>query len=404
MNNQIDKSALERISSFFKSETVVIDAAHNKFILKDAVGIKETICKSFSIEFSTEGKDLHLKIKKAIGNLNLVLYEVWNFFEVRFIETNLIVLNADGDYCFYEAGNEALEFSSNCKETFKTSCENLLAQAHLYSFLKSNEFADHHNSGKNEIVLYSSSNGIFKVKYESVFKVYHETNHSKNIVYLLERTNSIHIYPFLKSAIYTFCKDTMSITLSEIIENSRAITDLALRNFDIVSKQFNFDNFKDALHKEKDKYFNSIRDVVNKIFSQAVGIPISIGATAFAAYRVEGDKFFLLIILFTFLVFVFYYVRIQLFYKRELNVLRSDFINDFNVIEMKSGLDSKSIEQEKTKILNKIDDSKSIVSSLIGIIVLLGLTTIIYVLSQVFQSTFSCTDFFLNLVNTAFSR
>lgn len=399
MNNQSDETALERISSFFQSETVVIDPTSNKFILKDAVNIKETKCNSCNIEFSQDGKDLQLKIKKALGDFNLVLYEVWNFFEFHYLETNFVILNADGDYCIYMVNKKALEFSVDCKETFKTACQNLLAHYQLYSFLKSNEFADHHNSGKNEIVLYSSSNGIFKVVYENVPKISSEINYSKNITHLLERTDSIHIYPFLKNAIYSFCKDTMTITLSEIIEKSNAITELAIRNFDIVSKQFNFDNFKDALHKEKDKYFNSIRDVVNKIFSQAVGIPISIGATAFAAYRVDGDIFFLTIILMTFLVFVFYYIRIQLFYRTELKVIRAEFINDFSIIESKSGLDSNSIEHERTKILAKIDSSKSIVTGLIGIIILLGLITIAYVLLQVFQTTYSWTQVVRNLIH-----
>ncbi len=94
-------------------------------------------------------------------------------------------------------------------------------------------------------------------------------------------------------------------------------------------------SYKDSLYKEKEKYFLSIREIINKIFSQAVGIPISISATVFASYKVSDDNLMLLIVLLTFFIYVVFYIKIQLIYRADIGELKNDFTKDFDVIKSK---------------------------------------------------------------------
>jgi hypothetical protein len=88
---------------------------------------------------------------------------------------------------------------------------------------------------------------------------------------------------------------------------------------------------------------------------------------------------------------VCYYVRIQLFYKKEVEELKDDFIRDFDIIKSKSGLDEGSIEIERVKILNKIISAKSIIKTLITMIVILGVLALVYITYQLFKVKFTLT-------------
>ncbi len=391
MSSSINSTHLEQLSKLFRStDAEIIVSDLNRFVAKGDITAFESELSDLGVENENDSGELKLKLKSFIGVVPAV-FRTWNFFEARHITEDFVILDTNGDYCYFDLESGDLHFAENVAESFRIECSNVLAYYRLYNFLKSDEFADHHNSVNNEIVLYSSVNGIFKIKYAKAPQFSDNTDYSTDIDLLLIKSKPIQLHQFFKNAFFAFSIDTITIEVETIIKNAKPICDLAIRNFDIVSKQFNFDAFRDSLHKEKEKYFTNIREVVNKIFAQAAGVPISIGATVFATYKVDGDIFFLVLILITFIVYVCYYVRIQLFYKKEVEELKDDFIRDFDIIKSKSGLDEGSIEIERVKILNKIISAKSIIKTLITMIVILGVLALVYITYQLFKVKFTLT-------------
>lgn len=384
MSESMNTENLDQLSQLFRSTNATIVSDSNRFIAQGNVSEFESKLKELGVEDGDkDGDSVKLKLKDYIG-CSLFVFRAWNFFEAKHANDDFVILAVNGDYCYYNYQKDKLSFAENSTSEFEIECANLLIYYKLYNFLKSEKFANHHNSVNNEIVLYSSVNGIFKIKYDKIPGFSNTIDYSHDVSLLLDNLQAIQQRQFFKNAFFAFSQDTITIKLDTIIQNAKSISDLAIRNFDIVSKQFNFETFRDSLYKEKEKYFAGIREVVNKIFSQAAGVPISIGATVFATYKVEGDPLFLTLILITFLVYVVYYIRIQVYYNKEINELKSDFVRDFEVIKSKSGLDEDAIAAEKSKILKKISAAKSIIVTLICMISVLGMLAIVYISCQLF--------------------
>ncbi|HCZ36317.1 MAG TPA: hypothetical protein DHV26_10380, partial [Cytophagales bacterium] len=230
---------------------------------------------------------------------------------------------------------------------------------------------------------YSSAKGIFKIKYAIEPTINDTEQITKQVNQLLELAESIQFRAFVKNALFNFSKDKCSISISEIIEEATNIAETTKRDYELASKLFDFDKFRDSLYKEKEKYFNGVREIVNRIFTQAIGIPISISATVFATYKIDDEPIILGIVLISFILYVILYVRLQLTYKSDLKEVRRDFKSDFKIIEEKSGLPKDIIQREEIKIKKKLDISISIVNWIVGIVIALGILLTVYILYQI---------------------
>lgn len=373
---------LKTLSGILKSNGFEVSISERTFV---CTGDHQSFMQAMlTAGFEQEDGTADLKLKSIIG-ISPVVFGKWKFFEFKNSENPFVIINSTGEFCYFDSSLPDPVFSDGATLEFRIGCLNAFAYAKFYNFLKLKEFADHHDSAGQEIILYSSANGIFRIKYSFTPKIPNDRGFFEGVDLFLKNSESSYLYQFFKNAFFSFAKAPLyTVDLDEVIHYADDISKLATRNFDIVSKQFNFDAFRDALHKEKEKYFTNIREVVNKIFAQAAGVPISIGATVFASYKVEGDALFLILILITFVVYVCYYVKIQLFYQKEIDELNVDFSRDFDIIKSKSGLDETSIEIERTKILDKIASAKLIIKTLIGVIAILGVLAVIYIFYQLF--------------------
>ena len=384
------QNKLNIISELFKKYQNDISFETNKFFVNGDVNSIEDYCKSNNIQTEKIADKLQLKLKSFLTPNLICFTEIERTFDASFIAEIFVILNINGDYCFHEAESDVLLFNTNADTQFKRICSNTFNYFKLYNFLKSDEFADHHNYANSEIIIYSSAKGIFKIKYDEPPIIEKSNDISVEVKQLIENAKSIQLRSFFKNAIITFSNGKGNISLNEIIIKSGDIIATTIRDFELVSKQFDFDKFKDSLYKEKEKYFLSIREIINKIFSQAVGIPISISATVFASYKVSDDNLMLLIVLLTFFIYVVFYIKIQLIYRADIGELKNDFTKDFDVIKSKSGLEPALIDSEKTKINRKIGSSISIIDWLIGIVVGLGVLVSWYIFHEVTKTMGFC--------------
>ena len=250
--------------------------------------------------------------------------------------------------------------------------------------MKSDNFSDHHNDANYEIIIYNQTKGIFKINYQQINSKKFDFNIEPIVINLINIGSPVELKPFFKNALFEISSSKISIHINEIISQAKEIIELSQRNYDLVSKQFDFDKFKDSLYKEKEKYFTNIREIVNKIFSQAIGIPLSISAAVFTTYKVSNDVFMLLIIWISYITYVIFYIKIQMFYKGDLLELKSDFNNDFSIIKSKSGLSNSIINFEKDKIENKLKKAIGMIGLLIGITFVLSILFSIYIIYLLF--------------------
>ena len=351
------------------------------FIAKGDFTELQNECALHGLETEKVGNVLELKIRKFFS------FDVVYFPQAvaRLVDTTekvLLILDKNGDFSFNNKDN-VLEHNTNCTPEFKVFCRNAYAYYRLYNFLKSADFANHHNSANNEIVIYSPSKGILKITYDNIPKIDSSIDRTDVTKKLIDTATQPQMKSFFQNALFIFSQERGSIGLDEIIDKALDIINVTKRDFDLVSKQFDFDKFKDSLFKEKEKYFSNIREIIGKIFSQAIGVPISISAAVFSAYKVSDDKFMLWIVLVAFAIYTAFYIKIQFIYLSDLSEIKSDFQNDFEIIKEKSGLDKEVIKAEKKKIEGKLSKSITIVRWLIAIVLILAILVCAYMLYQI---------------------
>ena len=162
----IDK--LNIASEILQSHQGIIAFYDSKFIATGDFSLLEISCTDKNISTERVGNTLILKLKPFITPNLIYFDELKTKFESYLADEEFSILKTNGEHCFHEANSSTLIFSNNATTNFKTTCSNLFNYFKLYNFLKSEEFADHHNDANTEIVIYSSTKGIFKIKYNSV--------------------------------------------------------------------------------------------------------------------------------------------------------------------------------------------------------------------------------------------
>ena len=375
------------ISDLFRTNQGIVDCSANMMIARGDYTSFNIACQSIGMQTNEFGGQLELKIKSFIGAELICFREIQTYFYSYSTKEDFAILDVNGDYCYYNAKDKQLTFGNNVEEKFITVCRNAFSYYQFYNFLKSENFADHHNDANTEIIIYNSAKGIFKIKYDSSPTIIDNKDISKAILSMIQIASSIEICPFFKNALFAISNDIGSISISNIILQHAEIIAITKRDFELVSKKFDFENFKDSLYKQKEKYFADIREIINKIFGQAVGIPISIGATVFSTYKVLDNLFMLFIVMTSFIVYVVFYVRLQMIYRSDILELKNDFENDFLVIKASSGLPANLIEDEVTKITKKIKNSISIINGLIGTVMILGILVCWYIFYEMIESS-----------------
>lgn len=389
------KTKLDLISNIFKQNDKLFIKDGRVFFHNDPILID--FFNNNTIYFESDGLDFKLKLSSFFEGTKIFLFkDGLKDFEVKNLENIFIILSINGDFLLHKP-NEEIQYSDNVDNEFKLITSNLILYYRFFKFLISTNFSDHFNDSKNEIILYSSSKGIFKINYSDTPNITFKKEENL-LVELISIGNQVHYKTFLKNSIYNINNNKGFVTIDEIIENAEIIIENTIRDFELASKRFDFEKFRDSLYKEKEKYFNNIRELVNKVFNQALGIPISISASLFAVNDVKS-LLALFIVLLAFVFYIFYYIKIQKIFLSDLNEIENDFKNDFSIISQNSGLNVSVINNEKNKIEKKIYLTKKLIDILMIITVILGSLLSIYIISQMLTIEIAniLTNFFNNL-------
>jgi len=302
------------------------------------------------------------------------IYQRW--IEPDQVDENFIVLDPDGSAVLYYEK----EFYHIAADKWLIEVKNLVSYYQLYNYLKSAEFADHHNSAIEEIIIYNSARGILKIKYANPAPLF-SVPIQKSVEKLLEALKDLQFRNYFKNSLFDVANGNV-IELVEIIHAYQVILSTARRDQEIAIRQFDFQKFRDALYNQKDKFFVDIRDLISKIFAQMIGIPIAITAAVYTTYKTEHNTTVSLLILVSFMVYVIMYVFIQLTYYRDIQSIKSDFLRDFNIIQTKSGLPEAIITEEYNKVDRKILTTSRIAIILIAAVCILGLAVVVFILTQ----------------------
>lgn len=338
---------------------------------------------AIGVELETCAQGDKIKIRAFLENLSAICFEELQIsLTPDLADKTFCCVDREGRWFLFDRDQGSYYSSDSHDTSFYSSIANCHRYQQVYNLIRSPLFADHHNSADKEIVIYSSAKGILKITYDSILP--RDIKEIEDIYTTLhEIIRDGQLKSILKNTLFTFSNGRDKITLDYFLSEFWNINDVTMRDYEIVLKQFDFDKVRDLLIKEKDKFFSSIREVISKVFNQAIGIPISISATVFATYKVEEETFTLWLILIGFLIYIVFYIIMQAVYFCDIQEIKKDFESDFEIIRTKSGLQTDVIERELRKIDRRITTSKRIISFLMVAVILLGLTVSLYLLEQI---------------------
>lgn len=372
MNIATVKSDLQKLLDVFSSNSNCFETVGNSITITNK--LKQITAELAEINIDVNGDTLDFS-KFAVPNI----YPEETYkqrIDTDSAEINFVVVTLSGegvlhyDKACYDLGSGRL----------LVEVENALAYYELYNFMKSPEFADHHNSADEEIIIYSSGKGILKIKYDNIAPPFHTAIHDK-VKKLLDALNDQQFRTYFKNSLFDLATGNQ-IKLSDIITNFNIILSAAKRDLEIALRQFDFEKFRDALYSQKDKFFDAIRDVLSKIYGQIVGIPISITAAVYATYKTEHTYAVPILILISFILYVVIYTIIQWNYYKDIKEIQIDFLRDFTIIKNQSGLPEADITKEYDKVDHKIRTTINIAVSLMIAVIGLGAAVVVFICTQ----------------------
>lgn len=298
------------------------------------------------------------------------------------IRKNIAVVEYKDSFLVYN--NETNKTYINSKiDDANFLVENAKSYYRILGVLISKAFADYVNSIDKEMVLYSSLKGIKRIGIPDYLPDF-DANKSiePECSLLISKLQSSDFSIYFKNQLFNFINTESSTTLKEIVLSLGSIIQEADNNLQLYLKNFSFEKLKDDLQKEKEKYFSSLRDILGKILSQIVAIPISFAASVFATYKV-ADIFVLSIILVAFFLYSIFTYYLQSLYLRDVKEIESSFEDDFTIISKKSGLSNSDIDSLKIKIERRIKDIKNVIIRFRYLIVTLTIVFLIFIVYQV---------------------
>lgn len=383
------------LSACLKANWQKISVHNSEFTFEDVA--TNFALKPDALQLDGSLKSHTIKIKEYCG-CGLVIYfeELDQRITASDFSRDLLFIFNGGLACYFDAQTKQFHYSADPQGADKRKLENVHQYYRLYNALKSPDFADHHNDPAREIVVYSAVKGIYKIHYGKGCPAF-DFDITQSVNALLERIKSDEYKSSLLDAFFEVSSNIAEMHLEFMIRNGESIAKLAKRNYAIQQSKFDFEKIRDGLLLQKDKYFGSLREILNKIFGQLIGIPISISASVLATYKLEGSRGTLALILLGFAAYVVLYLFIQFMYYRDVRDIRADFLSDFETIKAKSNLGEELIEKERRIIAGRINRTLTMSLVLIGVMLVLGLVVVAYILQQIDALSPSCFGVFCRI-------
>lgn len=315
----------------------------------------------------------------------------------------------------YDETKQSLFFDSTSKKSYQNFVLNgkefLLENTYYYfktlSHLKQNEhkedhvfyFVDHFNTSFRKIIFTSLNKegkltitypiGIpllsREISYKARCKEFYEAFSSQNV----------HLPKFIKNEMFkTIAKEKTDNRIVVFFDKLDEIIVVAKQNFELYINDLSLDKFKIDYIEYKEKYFSQLRDILGKLTTQVIALPLSITAAAFATYKTSDKPVIFILILISFLLFSLYSFFLIRLYKFDVLDLEVSFERDFKKLSsedyfIKFPNELISFFQVETSINNRVRNLKSLIFSYS---LLLGVINSLFIFFSLLQKGFSNTE------------
>jgi len=271
---------------------------------------------------------------------------------------------------------------------------NVFAYWEFIDFLKTKDtnddnsfhFIDYFNQDYRKIVLSNlTDKGRIIIKYTNIIPTFDEKINYKNklneFINCFNENNN-HLPKFLKNSLIEYSsRYSDEDRMENIFNNLNQIVLTAKINFEVYLNNLSIDSIKKDYDEFKSKYFEELSDILSNMTNKIIGLPIGISATLFAVSKIENNPIFLILILLTLIVTLFYISLLLKINFKDVIYISQIYKKDFDSLQNNNFFkkfpdEIKDFEIVKDRITSRIKHLKLIVESYFWV---LGISNIILI-------------------------
>jgi len=297
---------------------------------------------SFKIELagriltsSLHSTDQSTKIFPTYESLSKAVYDDITIME----STSLIVINKEVGFYSYDT-NSSSEYEVNggvVSASFLAS--NLRLYLPLLRMFRENRLLSEHDDMVNKELLIID-NGKNRDLVRAKYTIFEKRILSKRVEFDLNAIStrlSTNLHFTFADWIGIFKHNVVALLSAQLNEN-KTFTELFLnmpfvlanttRDYEIFVSGFSFERVKSQLKEEKDVYFQTLNQAQEKVKSQVIAVPLSIGTSVYAFFQMDEEIrtfYFVLMMVGIYIGFICWYL---ILYDRDLKKLRKDIKAD----------------------------------------------------------------------------
>jgi hypothetical protein len=201
------------------------------------------------------------------------------------------------------------------------------------------QFVDNFDENSRKLFFTSSKEpGKLVISYPVELPNFDDTiNYSNILIKLISSFEPVnkHLPLFIKNEIFKYFNNKNDCTgFVTLFINLKSILALANKNYQIYLHDLSLDKIKTDYKDYKQKYFSSQNEILSKITTQVIALPISIAASAFSLYGLKGEIIPTLIVLFGIVSYIVYVTFILSIYFSDIINLNKLAQKDYNTLKI----------------------------------------------------------------------
>lgn len=210
------------------------------------------------------------------------------------------------------------------------------------------KIANYFDEATNTYVLFTSNKGVVQIALGEVdlTKVIEHSVLHERILRFEEETGNKRKLDFIKGAMIERVEHSEERNLTAIISRLHDIIEDSIRNHQLYMEEYTFDKFKKQWNKDKESYFNKIRDVLQKVLAMTANLPIALIAFVISSNEEITEHSIEVVFLGTFLAYVVVAVWAQILNIKDVKQLDNELMNDAQRIEEKCSETSKLVKAD----------------------------------------------------------
>lgn len=325
LNQSSDSSGDELI---FLSKSL----AASRYFLDEVEIVYEEQAEGIKIDFSAQKFKIYKTKKDCINRLSIDDFER----DILIIEDSLIFISS-GEY-------------------FPIFFENVLFWHKFVDIFRRNEIFHYDDFLHKKFIFLSEKHGKVEVGYEvrDIADYYDANNNVKNAFELISAriSNNQEFKTFIRDSFIGVSKEIASVKsrFTESLISINKILESASRDFELFKNKFSFEEFRNSLEKDKEKYFKEYQGNLSDFLSKIASMPIQFGVYLYLILRFQNDfipLFAVTILIFSWSIFSCKSIGHIIF---NIDYLVEKFNKNFDEIVKKSGMTKEESDINKSEV------------------------------------------------------